>query len=321
MNALAAFIVIAGLLFLSHPWRSPLALGMQSSLELEKRALADAQRIPAQELDPELPKVPFANWMKQTVGPGAGLTWQLSECGEIKDATADSGADIRACAEANTILADGRRVIVMITVGTFKKGVTGAPAFHYGVIERAEGLYRVRRLRDLPKLLSTSGSLPNIRARELPEVNMPSVRLAANNASSTGRPPWAGEDFGLLTPIEDTLPPPPEPPRTRPARSSSASNTEKQNDSGAVRQGAAVVKIQPTYPRGAKKFNASGTVEVQIMISVTGSVTAARATSGHPLLRKAAEEAARQWEFNPTTVNGDPIETQMVLSFVFKVPE
>jgi TonB family protein len=316
MNALAAFIVIAGLLFLSHPWRSPLALGMQSSLELEKRALADAQRIPAQELDPELPKLSFGNWMKQVVGPGAGLTWQLSECGEIKDAAADSGADIRACAEANTILADGRRVIVMITVGTFKKGVTGAPTFHYGVIERAEGLYRVRRLRDLPKLLSTPGSLANVLAVELPELNIPVLKPLVNNRFVDGMLASNENDPGrpIIVESEGTPPPPPSP---APKATSSAEN---QSAPGGVRQGAPTFKPQPKYPQNARRFNASGKVEVRVTISAAGRVTRANAISGHPLLRDAAVEAARRWEFEPTLVDGTPVETELVLTFEFAAP-
>jgi protein TonB len=60
---------------------------------------------------------------------------------------------------------------------------------------------------------------------------------------------------------------------------------------------------------------------VQITISVTGRVTAAKAISGHPLLRDAAEAAARQWQFEPTTINGVPMETKLVLTFEFTVPQ
>jgi outer membrane biosynthesis protein TonB len=49
-------------------------------------------------------------------------------------------------------------------------------------------------------------------------------------------------------------------------------------------------------------------------------VTEAGAIGGHPLLRGAAEEAARQWVFKPTMLKGVPVETQVVLTFVFKVP-
>jgi protein TonB len=83
-----------------------------------------------------------------------------------------------------------------------------------------------------------------------------------------------------------------------------------------------IVKPQPAYPRNnnAKRFNAAGNVEVQVTISVTGRVTDAKALSGHPLLREAAVQAARRWEFEPTLVDGIPTETQLTLIFTFTVP-
>jgi protein TonB len=90
---------------------------------------------------------------------------------------------------------------------------------------------------------------------------------------------------------------------------------------GLVSWGDAIKKAQPQYPAKAKRVNASGPVDVQITISAGGLVTVAKAISGHPLLREAAEEAARQWVFKPATLNGVPVETQIVLTFVFKVPQ
>jgi TonB family protein len=276
-------------------------------------------------LDAELPKLPFTDWFVKLVGPGVGVVWQLSECGEQVDATPNGDGDAQACVEVNTILSDGRRVIVMITVGTFKKGVTGPPAFRFGVIEQKGKLRPIRRLSDLQNLLSGQGEPANNPAAKLPEVSMPSVRLAPNNVYSTGTPLLTGEDFVQLMPIEapepaPAAPPPAEPPRTTLATSNSTSNTERRDASDGVRQGAPIFKPQPKYPQNARRFNASGKVEVRVTISVTGRVTKAIAISGHPLLRDAAVEAARRWEFEPTVVNGSPVETELVLTFEFAVP-
>jgi protein TonB len=162
-------------------------------------------------------------------------------------------------------------------------------------------------------------------AVKLPEANMAGVRLAPNNAYSTGTPLLTGEDFVQLMPIEAPDPPPPAPapaapPRTTPATSNSTSNTERRDAPGGVRQGAPISKPQPKYPQNARRFNASGKVEVRVTISATGRVTKASAISGHPLLRDAAVEAARRWEFEPTVVNGTPVETELVLTFEFAVP-
>src|SRR5215813_12794437 len=323
----AVTIVIAWFSFLNNKPQTPPVAEKQSLSELEKRAVAGIQRILASEIDAELPRIPFANWFRQIVGPEAGVVWQLSECIESANAPPNSTADIRACVEVNTILPDERRVIVMITVGTFKRGMIGAPAFQLGVIEHREELYTVKRLRDLPKLLSAPGSLVNIPAIKLPEVNMPKVRLTTNYALIDLSWPRNDSEPGRLMEIE--APPPPKPPSPAPPRQRKAAPSKESLEApgkglkilGSVTWGGVISKAQPRYPPSARRFNASGPVDVQVTISEAGRVTEAKATSGHPLLRGAAEEAARQWVFKPATLKGVPVETQIVLTFVFKVPQ
>jgi outer membrane biosynthesis protein TonB len=50
-----------------------------------------------------------------------------------------------------------------------------------------------------------------------------------------------------------------------------------------------------------------------------GSVTSARAVSGHPLLRPAAEAAARRARFSPTLLSGRPVKVRGVLTYDFKL--
>jgi TonB family protein len=252
---------------------------------MEKRAVANTQQILAQDLDPELPRLPFATWFKQLAGPGAGIVWQLSECG---DATSPATGEIQACVEANTILPDGRRIILMLEVGTFKRGVTGAPAFQFGVIERGSELRTIRRLRDLQKQLLAPRGLENRPAVKLPEISAPQVELSVNNAPVDLAPVWGGDPFDQS--IEE---PPPGPPPAGPVMSEATLGME----------------------------NAAGPVNVEITISETGRVIEAKATSGHPLLRSAAVEAAREWAFKPAILNGSPVKTETVLVFVFTVPK
>jgi TonB family protein len=297
-----------------------LFLNNDPAQSMEKQAVSDTQRTLASDLDAELPKLPFNDWFGKVVGPKAGVVWQLSECGDRLNAEPNGDGDMQACVEVNTILSDGRRVIVMIAVGTFKKGVTGPPAFRFGVIAQNSQLVPIQRLRDLEKLLSRLGKPLKSPATELPEVSIPSATLAGNNTSSTGTRPWAAEDFGQFMPIEDQEPPPAEPPARSPARSTSTSNAEIPDKSGEVRQGTPTFKPQPKYPQNARRFHASGEVKVRVTISVAGRVTKAVAISGHPLLRDAAVEAARRWEFEPTLAGGVPVETELVLTFDFTNP-
>ena len=325
MNVLATMIAIAAYSTLHNSAQASLVSAQHSSLE---RAVADTQQILAQDLDPELPKLPFAHWFKQLAGPGAGIVWQVSECG---DATSPVAGDIRACAEANTILPDGRRVILRVAVGTFKRGKIGAPAFQFGVIEQNGRLFTIRRLRDLQKQLLEPGSLASRPAVKLPEVKALEVRLSANNAPVELAPAWGWDAFDRTTAIEE---PPPAPTRAWLALSEAEKENQDASEEpgrpaaggevtslGDVAWGDVIKKAQPRYPAQAKRVNASGPVNVHITISEIGRVIEAKAASGHPLLRDAAVTAARQWVFKPAILNGVPVKTETVLVFVFTVPK
>lgn len=87
--------------------------------------------------------------------------------------------------------------------------------------------------------------------------------------------------------------------------------------SGGVLQGKAIKKVSPPYPPVARAARAAGKVEVQVTISEQGEVIEAVVVSGHPLLRDAAVNAAKQWVFMPIELSGEPVKVQSILSFNF----
>jgi TonB family protein len=58
-------------------------------------------------------------------------------------------------------------------------------------------------------------------------------------------------------------------------------------------------KVQPQYPQGARDNNIQGTVRLHVVLSAEGKVQQLDVVSGDPILAKAAEEAVRQWRYNP----------------------
>jgi TonB family protein len=86
---------------------------------------------------------------------------------------------------------------------------------------------------------------------------------------------------------------------------------------GGVLNGKATSLPLPTYPAAARAVNASGAVSVQIVVDEVGNVVSASAVSGHPLLRSAAEAAALQAKFSPTTLSGVPVRFTGILTYVF----
>lgn len=87
--------------------------------------------------------------------------------------------------------------------------------------------------------------------------------------------------------------------------------------SGGVLNGKATSLPKPGYPPAAKAVRASGSVSVQVLISESGSVISANAVSGHPLLRAAAEGAARGARFSPTLLSGQPVKVSGVITYNF----
>src|SRR5262245_2448349 len=278
----------------------------------EKQALSLVQAMPASALDAELPGRPFASWFEQVIGPKAGVIWQLTECGEQIIAPDKTVQDLPACAEVNANLPDGRKVIVVISVGTFKKGPTGKPTLFRALIEQNEQFYQVRLLSDLPKMLRAPDSVSD---------GLPDKRPATKTKNRISNLPAINVDPGQIVMLPhyppsvssnvpgapgQVKPPPAAPPPQEPERVSES-----------VLQGSAITRVNPVYPPNARKMNATGTVKVEITISEEGLVVQATAISGHFALRSAAVEAARKWVFKPAILSGAPVKIKSVLTFTF----
>ena len=111
-------------------------------------------------------------------------------------------------------------------------------------------------------------------------------------------------------------PPPPTPtPVVKPAATPAPDNVVRLTSK--LTQGRVLQRVQPPYPIIAKQAHIQGTVQVQIDISETGAVTNVTLLSGPPLLRDAAMQAAKQWLFIPTELNGRRVRAIGLLTFNF----
>jgi len=84
-----------------------------------------------------------------------------------------------------------------------------------------------------------------------------------------------------------------------------------------ILNGRAVKLVQPDYPLIARKGHASGTVIVKVQIDEEGKVIAANVITGHPLLRAACIEAAKNSLFTPTLFSGKPVKVTGVIQYNF----
>lgn len=276
-----------------------LSVAIQSE-SFEKRALSAAHRVSASRLDAKLPDVPFVTWLNELVGQEAGIVWQLAECGAR---AAGTEKDMPACAEATVLLPKGDIVIVGISVGTFKKGLTGEPAFAGAALKSGDQLYQIRRLSYLPMALQGPENLK----RMLPDLQADLQDVDVRPSTS---PPLASivpENDNPAPPLSVEKEAPPPPPSTKGSTQASGQFVE-----------ATVIKrVRPMYPLGAKTMGVSGKVEVRVVIAESGNVIEATAINGHKTLRQAAEAAALQWVYKPATRNGIPVKTEAIVPFTF----
>lgn len=145
------------------------------------------------------------------------------------------------------------------------------------------------------------------------------TKIGSENSNAAGTPsgPTRTIDGGgsgivpktVSTPIpDDDDEPPPTKPTPKPA---------PKTISGGVVNGKAISLPAPPYPAAAKAVGAKGSVSVQVLIDENGNVVSASASNGHPLLRSAAEGAARRARFRPTELSGQPVKVSGVITYVF----
>lgn len=118
---------------------------------------------------------------------------------------------------------------------------------------------------------------------------------------------------GIVGSIPSAAPPPPpavkEAPKTVTPKSIRVG--------GNVMAAKLVRQPKPVYPPLAKQARIQGTVRFNAVIGRDGTIQNLTLVSGHPLLVPAATEAVRQWLYQPTLLNNEPVEvvTQIDVNF------
>jgi protein TonB len=67
-------------------------------------------------------------------------------------------------------------------------------------------------------------------------------------------------------------------------------------------------KVNPQYPELARKMNVSGSVKLELVIAANGQVKSVKPLGGHPLLIDAAQNAVKQWRYEPGAEGTEVVE-------------
>lgn len=86
---------------------------------------------------------------------------------------------------------------------------------------------------------------------------------------------------------------------------------------GNIRAPRQVKHVDPVYPEEAKAAGVQGVVVIEIRIGTKGSVVEARVLRSIPMLDQAALDAVYQWEYEPTLLNGKPVDVEITVTVNF----
>ena len=155
-----------------------------------------------------------------------------------------------------------------------------------------------------PGVIVTPTEIPKEIARIVDEAPAPGVP----GGISTGVA--GGALRGLLLaavhtsePVAAPPPPPPPPPPPAPVITPQAPIRV----GGMVKEPSVVKVVPPVYPKIAMKARVTGTVVLEATVTAEGTVDEIKVISGHPLLIPSAIECVKQWRYEPTYLNGQPV--------------
>jgi TonB family protein len=86
--------------------------------------------------------------------------------------------------------------------------------------------------------------------------------------------------------------------------------------SGKVAEAKLIKKVAPRYPPEARKAGISGTVRLRAVVSKEGTIQQIEVVSGDPALVPSVLDAVRQWRYQPTIFNGEPVEVETYIDVI-----
>ena len=168
-------------------------------------------------------------------------------------------------------------------------------------------------------------------ALEAPRSVPTAITLIDDLADAGAMPPTAGVIPGLGSEASNGIPggipqasgnvaPPPRPPQPVPVKQPSEITSAKPvTIGGHVLAALLRHRVEPAYPALARQARISGIVELQGIIGRDGRIRELKVLRGHPLLVKAALDAVSQWIYEPTRLNGQPVEVDAPITVHFRL--
>lgn len=80
-----------------------------------------------------------------------------------------------------------------------------------------------------------------------------------------------------------------------------------------------ITRVQPHYPEVARNEHLQGTVRLHAIIGKDGSIKNLNVIKGYCSLAEASFDAVRKWRYQPTLLNGQPVEVDTTVDVIFQL--
>jgi protein TonB len=160
--------------------------------------------------------------------------------------------------------------------------------------------------------------IAQIKEEELPPAASGAVGVVGGVPGGVAGGTPGGVLGGIIGSVPTAAPPPPPPPVKK---EGPPPPPKRITIGGNVQQAKLVRQPKPVYPPLAKQARISGVVHLAAVISANGTIQDLKVISGHPLLIPAALEAVKQWVYQPTLLNGEPVEVQTQIDVNFTLSQ
>ena len=111
------------------------------------------------------------------------------------------------------------------------------------------------------------------------------------------------------------------PNRRPPSVPPSAEQPRRTRIGGNVQATKLISQVKPMYPENAQRGGIEGTVLLHAVIATDGSLLSIGVTNtlADPELAAAAIDAVKQWRYQPTLLNGEPVEVVTTISVNYRL--
>jgi len=76
-------------------------------------------------------------------------------------------------------------------------------------------------------------------------------------------------------------------------------------------------RVEPVFPPLARQIRKSGKVELHAVIATDGTIQSLEVVSGDPMFLESAIDAVRQWRYQPTLLNRQPVEVDTFITVIY----